>query len=87
MNRYFVIKNETIINIVVWDGISEWAPPADTTIELAVDGIGTGWRRIDGIWTEPEPPAPTQEDLAKVSARAKLAALGLTEEEIEALVR
>ena len=86
MNGYLVIKDNTVINTVVWDGVSDWTPPEGTTVELAPAHVGIGWTRVGGNWIAPEPPPAPVEDPNKVSARAKLAALGLTDEEITALV-
>lgn len=86
MNGYLVIKDNKVINTVVWDGVSDWTPPEGTTVELAPAGVGIGWTRVDGNWVAPEPAPVAVEDPNKVSARAKLAALGLTEDEITALV-
>ena len=86
MNGYLIVKDEQVINAVVWDGASDWTPPEGTTAELAPAGVGIGWTRVDGEWIAPEPPPAPVENPAKVSARAKLAAIGLTEEEITALV-
>ena len=87
MNSYLVIKDSQVINTVLWDGVSDWTPPEGTTVELAPAGVGIGWTRVGGEWIAPEsPPAPV-EDSNKVSARAKLAALGLTDEEIGALIK
>lgn len=86
MSTYLVIKGNKVINAVVWDGESDWTPPEGTTVELAPAGVGIGWTRVDGNWVAPEPPAAPTPDPAKESARAKLAALGLTDEEISALV-
>lgn len=86
MNTYLVIKDEQVINTVVWDGVSDWTPPEGTTVELAPAHVGVGWTRVASEWVVPEPPAAPVEDPNKVSARTKLAALGLTEEEIAALV-
>jgi hypothetical protein len=86
MNGYLVIKDEQVINTVLWDGVSDWTPPEGTTVELAPSHVGIGWTRVDGNWVAPEPPPAPTPDPAKVSARAKLAALGLTDEEIAALV-
>ena len=86
MNGYLVIKDEQVINTVLWDGISDWTAPEGTTVELAPPHVGIGWTRVAGEWIAPEPsPAPV-EDPNKVSARAKLAALGLTEDEVRALI-
>lgn len=84
MNTYLIIKNNEVINTIVWDGESEWTAPEGTSTQLAPAGVGIGWKRVDGNWIAPEPQA---EDPNKVSARAKLAALGLTEEEIGALLK
>jgi hypothetical protein len=86
MNTYLIIKNNQVINTVVWDGVSEWAPPEGTTLEIALTHVGIGWTRVDGNWIAPERTAAPAEDPNKVSARSKLAALGLTESEINALV-
>jgi hypothetical protein len=86
MNGYLVIKDEQVINTVLWDGVSDWTPPEGTTVELAPDHVGIGWTRVDGEWIAPEPPPAPVEDPNKASARAKLAAIGLTEDEITALV-
>ena len=86
MSTYLVIKNNTVINTVVWDGESDWTPPEGTTAEVAPDHVGIGWTKSGSNWIAPEPPTPPAEDPNKVSARAKLAALGLTESEISALL-
>jgi hypothetical protein len=86
MSTYLVIKDDKVINAVAWDGASDWTPPEGTTVELAPAHVGIGWTRIGGNWVAPEPPPAPTPDPAKVSARAKLAALGLTDEEISAIV-
>jgi hypothetical protein len=53
---------------------------------VAPAGVGIGWTKSGSNWIAPEPAAPAPEDPNKVSARAKLAALGLTEDEITALL-
>ena len=89
MNGYLIIKDEQVINTVLWDGVADWTPPEGTTVELAPAHVGIGWTRVGGEWIAPEPPAPPEpepEDPNKISARAKLAALGLTEAEITAMI-
>jgi hypothetical protein len=86
MSTYLVIRDEQVINAVVWDGVSDWTAPEGTTVELAPAHVGIGWTRVGGEWVAPEPPPAPVEDPAKASARAKLAAIGLTEDEITALV-
>ena len=86
MNGYLIIKDEQVINKVLWDGVSDWTAPEGTTAVIAPEGVGIGWTRVDGEWVAPEPPPAPVEDPNKVSARAKLAALGLTEDEIKAMI-
>ena len=89
MNTYLVIKDNTVINTVLWDGESDWAAPEGTTVQVAPAGVSIGWTKSGSNWIAPEPPAlitANPEDPNKVSARAKLAALGLTEDEITALL-
>jgi len=86
MNTYLVIKNNEVINTVLWDGESDWTAPEGTTTMVAPAGVGIGWTKSGSNWVAPEPPAAPTEDPNKVSARAKLAALGLAEAEITALL-
>ena len=86
MSTYLILKDNKVINTVLWDGVSDWIAPEGTTAELAPIHVGIGWTRVGSEWIAPAPaPAPTP-DPNKVSARAKLAAIGLTEDEITALV-
>ena len=88
MNTYLVIKDNTVINTVLWDGESDWAAPEGTTTMIAPAGVSIGWTKSGSNWVAPvyaADPEPTP-DPNKVSARAKLAALGLTEAEITALL-
>ena len=87
MSTYLVIKDNTVINTVVWDGESDWTAPEGATVEVAPSGVGIGWTKSGSDWIAPEPPPAPVEDPNKVSAREKLAALGLTEEEISALIK
>ena len=86
MNTYLIVKDNEVINTVLWDGESDWTAPEGTTTMVAPAGVGIGWTRVDGEWVAPEPPPAPVEDPNKVSARAKLAALGLTEAEITAMI-
>jgi hypothetical protein len=86
MKTYLIIKENEVINTAFWDGESDCAAPDGTTAILAPEGVWIGWKLVDDNWVAPQPPAPEPEDPAKTSARAKLAALGLTEDEITAMV-
>ena len=86
MNTYLIVKDNEVINTVLWDGVSEWTAPEGTTAVIAPEGVGIGWTKSGSNWIAPEPPAAPTPDPNKVSARAKLAALGLTEDEITAMI-
>ena len=86
MNTYLIVKDNEVINTVLWDGESDWTAPEGTTTMVAPAGVGIGWTKSGSNWVAPEPSTPPAEDPNKVSARAKLAALGLTEDEIKAIV-
>jgi len=87
MNSYLIIKDNTVVNAIVWDGVSDWTPPEGTTAVVAPEGVGIGWTKSGSNWIAPEPLAAPAENPNRVSARAKLAALGLTEAEVAALVK
>ena len=55
---YAVIDpNGNVVNMVVWDGESEWYPPEGMiVIESGDSGCAIGWTYKGGIFTPP--PAP-----------------------------
>ena len=90
--RVAIVNSENKVeNIALWDGVTPWQPCHEDDELVLVEGVPVdlGWI-YDGLNFSVPPPAPapepTAEDLAKASARAKLADLGLTDEEIAALV-
>ena len=40
-----VIAGDTVVNSVVWDGVSDWTPPEGTILESLADWphVGIGW--------------------------------------------
>jgi hypothetical protein len=56
---YAVVKDELVINTIVWDGITAWDPPEDCVAVLTGDsGAGIGWGYVNGQFI---PPAPETE--------------------------
>jgi hypothetical protein len=56
--RYAIVNDalKVVQNIIVWDGVSPYTPPAGTTL-VNVDGIycGIGWiEQPDGSFAPPE---------------------------------
>lgn len=59
--RYFEITPDThqVINCILWDGVSPYTPPSGLYLisEGDVPGMAVGWKKINGVWTAPEPEA------------------------------
>ncbi len=89
--KYLVVdSNSHIKNIIAWDGDTLY-DPGDGLELIGVDETvavspGDSWDGTKVVAVPMPEPVVIPEDPAKASARAKLAALGLTEEEIAALV-
>ncbi|HAT3955397.1 TPA: hypothetical protein I9Y43_004038 [Kluyvera ascorbata] len=55
MSNYAVVENGIVINVVVWDGQSEWNPDVGEAIP-ATDGVGIGWTYSNGVFEAPYDP-------------------------------
>lgn len=55
--RYAVVRDGVVENVVVWDGESDWQPPEGTTLVLS-DEAGPGDTHDGKTFTPPEPPTP-----------------------------
>lgn len=55
MMRYMVIDNDKIINIVNWDGQSDWSPPNGAKIVKMNDDeiYGVGGKFVDNEYVPP----------------------------------
>lgn len=89
MARYAVVQDGLVRNMIVWDGVKEFSIPNCELIEATDDArIGGSWDGNVFTFIEPPSPEPTEEEIAlaenKSNAKAKLAELGLSEEEISA---
>jgi hypothetical protein len=67
---------------------AEWVPPiADAVYEIVPDDACADWRKINGVWTPPDPdflPSPPAETTAE-QIRTALKATGKTDVQIDAL--
>jgi len=57
INRYTIVTNGVVENVVLWDGVSDWAPPAGSTANLLPDAspVAIGYT-LDGTnYAEPAP--------------------------------
>ena len=89
-HKYAIVKDNVVQNLVQWDGVSEFNVDGEL-IEASHDAwIGGAYTDGAFVPRPPEPaPEPTAEELQaqadRQSALDKLTALGLTEQEIQAL--
>jgi hypothetical protein len=89
MARYAVVRDGLVENMIVWDGVNALSIPNSDLIEATDDArIGGSWDGNVFTFIEPPSPEPTEEEIAeaenKANAKSKLAALGLSENEISA---
>lgn len=67
-NSYAVVKDGIVINIVAWDGETEWQP--DEGYAVKTDGtVGIGWLYDGKGFT---PPEPTQEKIEQQNEARRL---------------
>jgi hypothetical protein len=52
-----VIDGGLVVNTVVWDGVSDWTPPAGTTLVSLAEHphVGIGWDFVDGDFVDNRP--------------------------------
>jgi hypothetical protein len=88
MTGYAVVKNGVVENMVAWDGVTEYSPDGDLVEATSDTRMGGSWDGNVFTFVNPPIPEPTAEQVAEVenkaNAKSKLAALGLSEDEISA---
>lgn len=62
-NVYAVVENGVVINIVIWDGKSEWKPVTGQAV-LCPSQVGIGWLYDGSHFSQPPVPEQTPEELA-----------------------
>lgn len=40
--RWALVRNGKIINVIVWDGSGNWTPPPDCSVMLEAEALGQG---------------------------------------------
>jgi hypothetical protein len=54
--QYAILDStKTVVNVIEWDGESDWTPPAEHIALPLLDG-GIGWTFVDGSFVAPEIP-------------------------------
>jgi len=72
MATYAIIENGVVMNMVVWDGKTEWSPPEGTeAIECNDDSCQIGGSYMDGVFIPPPLPVPTHEDQVEEAEEMK----------------
>ena len=89
MAKYALVKNGIVKNVIIWNGDKPYDVEGEVLVEVTADTrIGGSWDGNVFSYDEPPTPEPTAEQVAyaenKASAKSKLAALGLSEDEISA---
>ena len=60
MEKYALIENGTVVNVILWDGVTPWDPPeGQTAVALAETGAWLGWT-YDGTNFSPPPQDPVE---------------------------
>ncbi|EHO2029267.1 tail fiber assembly protein [Escherichia coli] len=73
-NVYAVVDNNVVINVIIWDGISEWKPETGNLVPLKGEA-GIGWTYSDGVFTAPPPPERSHNELVAEAELQKSALL------------
>ena len=55
VKRYAIVSGGQVVNVTLWDGETEWAPPEGQEAIPCPEEVGIGWSYADGDWTAPEP--------------------------------
>ena len=69
-NVYAIVKNESVINVIMWEGEPDWATDEGEAIR-APDGVGIGWGYSDGVFTAPLPPERSHDELVADAEQKK----------------
>jgi hypothetical protein len=61
MSQYALIEANAIVNVIEWDGVAPYTPPAGATLTPLSQlpaGAGVGWTQAGGAWSAPAAPPP-----------------------------
>lgn len=54
IGTYAVIVGDIVVNMVVWDGETEWHPSEGFAVKVPDDSyVSIGWKYIDGVFINP----------------------------------
>ena len=58
MNYALVDNTGLVVNIIIWDGESDWQPPEGLIAVPLTDGAAIGWSYVEGEFIAPPEPEP-----------------------------
>ena len=75
--RTAIVKGGTVVDVVMWDGQSSWAPPAGSQAVACGDNVGPGFTYAGGAFTAPAAVANVPQQVSALQARVALSRAGL----------
>lgn len=73
VRRYAVIADGIVVNVALWDGVTEWTP-GDNLLVVQSDTAQIGWSYVDGEFVAPPPvvtPPPTPAEILANNAAVR----------------
>ena len=52
--RYAIIKNNAVVNVIIWDGKTKFEYPFDYDEMIQSDALQIGMQLVDGVWIQKE---------------------------------
>jgi hypothetical protein len=52
MDYAVISKNNIVVNVICWDGVTSWEPPTEHIVVPLLEG-GIGWSYVDGAFIAP----------------------------------
>jgi hypothetical protein len=53
MSRYALVQNDVVVNVVLWDGETEYNPDGELVAIADDEVVGPVWTRAKGKWVAP----------------------------------
>jgi hypothetical protein len=58
-NKYAIIENGKVVNVVTWDSVSAWADSGKAV--ALTESAGIGWDYANGIFTDNRPKTESED--------------------------
>jgi hypothetical protein len=53
MSRYAIVQDNDVVNVVLWDGETDYNPDGELVALADHEVVGPGWTRKKGKWVAP----------------------------------